>query len=258
MGVVRIERIGTCAVWTMDRPQAKNALNRETVDELIVAADETSNDRALRAIVLTGAGDAFASGGDLRELRHATTREDAERFAAAGAELCAKLEALPVPVIAALPGPAFGGGAELAIACDLRIADQRARISFKQARLGVTPAWGSTARLVSLVGRGAAARLLYTAHELGAADAKACGLVDEVATDGTCVQVAIAWAQDIAQGSPNAVAGMKALVKLSTAPGEPLARDERRRFVDTWVSPDHAEAMTAYFARRAPVWTERG
>jgi enoyl-CoA hydratase len=252
--MLKTERVGACAIWTLARPQAKNALNQETMDLLLLATEDVAKDRTVRAVVLTGEGDAFASGGDLRELRTASSREDAERFAALGADLCAKLEALPVPVIAAIPGPAFGGGAELALACDMRIAENRARLSFKQVRMGVTTAWGTIARLVALVGRGTAARLLYTAHEIGAAPAKLCGLVDEVVDDGSSVELAIAWALDIAQGSPAAVAGMKDLLRVAHTPSAELARDERRHFVDTWSSADHAEAMAAYFARRAPVW----
>ena len=254
--MLRVERTGTCAVWTIDRPEAKNALNIETLDMLTLAAEDAAKDRTLRAIVLTGAGHAFASGGDLRELREARSAKDAERFAGIGADLCAKLEALEVPVIAAIPGVAFGGGAELALACDLRVCDMRAKISFKQVRMGVTTAWGTIPRLVSLVGRGAAARLLYTAHEVSAAEAKVTGLVDEMAADGTCVDIAIAWACDIAEGSPNAVAEMKALLRASPAASD-LRALERTRFVATWTSPDHLEAMEAYFARRAPVWRQR-
>jgi enoyl-CoA hydratase len=252
-----ITRDGACGVWTIDRPKAKNALDQATLNELLAAVDEAALDRTLRAVVLTGAGDAFVSGGDLRELRDATTNDDAERFSAAGADLCAKLEALAAPVIAALPGPAFGGGAELAVACDMRIADARARISFKQVRLGVTTAWGTIPRLVALVGRGAAARLLYTAREMSAADAKACGFVDEVVPDGSCLETALAWAQEISLGSPEAIAQMKALLRTACEAGPRIAADERRRFVDTWTGRDHTEAMDAYFARRPPVWTVR-
>ena len=255
--MLKIERVGSCAVWTIDRPAAKNALNLETIDLILLAAEEAANDRELRAVVLTGSGDAFASGGDLRELRTTTTREDADRFAAIGTEMCDRIALLPFPVIAALPGPAFGGGAELAVACDLRIADVRARVSFKQARMGVTTGLGGLARLASLVGRGIAARLLYTSYEMGAAEAKLCGLVDEVVPNGACVELALAWALDVAQGSPTAVAHLKALVRAAYDAPATLPAEERRRFLDTWVSADHEEAMNAYFARRAPKWGPR-
>lgn len=254
---LKIERIDRTLVWTIDRPEAKNALNRETMALLLQAAEDARRDPTLRAVVITGAGDAFVSGGDLRELRDATTEAQATAFSEAGAELCARLEALPVPVIAALPGPALGGGAELALACDLRVADARATMSFRQVRMGVTTAWGTVARLVALVGRSTAARLLYTSHDLSAADAKVAGLVDEVVANGSCTEVAIAWALDATQGSPAAIASMKALLRTACAPSDALAAEERRRFVETWTGPDHAEAMSAYFERRPPKWRER-
>jgi enoyl-CoA hydratase len=254
--VLRVERVDACAVWTIDRPQAKNALDFATFDALRRAAEAAAADASLRAVVLTGAGDTFVSGGDLRELKDALSAEDGERLAELGSDLMLKLEALPVPVIAALPGPAIGGGAELAVACDLRVADARARVSFKQVRMGVTTAWGTIARLTALVGRGTAARLLYTAHDVGAADAKGLGLVDEVAPDGTCREVALAWARDIALASPAAVAGMKTLLAHAARAPDTIAVEERRRFVATWAGADHAEAVNAYFARRAPAWSK--
>ncbi len=251
--MLRIERVGTADVWTIDRPEAKNALDRKTVEALLGALAHARTDSSLRAVVLTGAGGAFVSGGDLRELRDRNSRADAEEFAAAGAELCAGLEGLRVPVLAAIAGPALGGGAELAVACDLRVGDPTARIAFKQVRMGVTTAWGTMARLVTLVGASGAARLLYTAHDVTADTAMALGLLDAVSLPGEAVTFALAWAAEIAQGSPAAVADMKALVRAARTAGE-VAGMERERFVATWTGPDHAEAMEAYFARRAPAW----
>jgi enoyl-CoA hydratase/carnithine racemase len=170
--------------------------------------------------------------------------------------VCDGLAALDVPVIAAIPGPAIGGGAELAVACDLRIAELRAKICFKHVRMGVTLSWGTLPRLVSLVGRSRAARLLYTAHEMTAADAQAIGLVDQLSDNGGSVAAAVAWGMDIAQGSPRAVAEMKALLRAAAA-NESLRAIERERFIATWTSADHAEAVDAYFASRAPVWKGR-
>lgn len=255
--MLRVERDGNIGIWTIDRPQARNALNREVIEGLGRAVGEAERDRTLRAIVLTGAETAFASGGDLRELREATSEAEARSFADAGEEICARIAALEIPVIAALPGVAFGGGAELALACDLRIADRSARISFKQVRLGVTTAWGTIPRLVSVVGHSTAARLLYTAHELTAAEALSLRLVDELAEDGGCVALAVSWGKEIAGGSPSAVARMKALLRSARALSPELGTSEREHFVATWTSADHAEAVEAYFARRPPVWQTR-
>jgi enoyl-CoA hydratase len=255
--MLRVEHDGAIATWTLDRPEAKNALASGLIDALLRALDDARNDRSLRVVILTGAGDAFASGGDLRELHGKTTEAEATRFAAAGEAICQRLGELDVPVIAALSGVAFGGGAELACACDLRIADETARISFKQVRMGITTAWGTIPRLVSIVGHGSAARLLYTAHEVTAEEARAIGLVDHVCARGTAPAIARAWALDIVAGSGRAVAEMKAILRASrTASPAAIAKDERARFVATWSGADHAEAMDAYFARRPPKWTD--
>jgi enoyl-CoA hydratase len=258
--VLRIAREGehgTIAVWTIDRPEAKNALDSATMDALSRAIADASNDAALRAIVLTGAGDVFVSGGDLRELRGKSTRADAEMLADTGRALTDALAALDVPVIAALGGAAIGGGAELAVACDLRVADERATVAFKQTRMGVTTAWGTLPRLVSLVGTSRAARLLYTAASVSASDALAMGLVDHVGRNGACVEVALEWAREIAASAPRAVAGVKAVMRAAALAHEATRAAERAAFVETWASGDHDEAVEAFFARRAPKWSGR-
>jgi enoyl-CoA hydratase len=255
--MLKVERDGGVLVWTIKHPTTKNALDRDTMDHLLVEVTAAAQDKTLRAIVLTGHGDTFVSGGNLNELKDASGERDAEQLSDVGYEVCTSLEQLGVPVIAALPGAAIGGGAELALACDMRIADERARISFKQARLGVTPAWGSVPRLVATVGASAAARLLFTAHEIPAAEAKAMGLVDEVSPDGTCLHFAMRWANDVCRGSPRAIALAKALLREARQTSPDLRALERERFVATWTGPDHAEAMAAFFEKRAPVWNPR-
>ena len=124
--------------------------------------------------------------------------------------------------------------------------------------MGATTAWGSLPRLVALVGPSAAARILYTAQELGAADARACGLVDFVAENGHGVATAHAWCADIAAGAPNAIAEMKTLLRAAGAGFYAHMRTlERDAFIRTWSSPEHAEAMTAYFERRPSNWPPR-
>lgn len=253
--MLHVEREGAVIVWTIDRPEAKNALDHATLNALTAAVKDAGRDRTARAAVLTGAGEAFVSGGDLRELRDKNTPHDAERFSELGFELCRAMAGLPFPIVCALPGPAIGGGAELALACDLRVADARARIAFKQVRMGVTTAWGTIPRLVAAVGAGTAARLLYAAHEVDAAEAKRIGLVEEVTDNGLARTTALAWASDIAQGSPQAIADMKRLVRETTA--RDVRALERQLFVETWSGSDHREAVEAYFARRPPVWGDR-
>jgi enoyl-CoA hydratase len=253
--VLHVERQDGVVVWTIDRPKAKNALDYAMLGGLLQAVRDAAADRELRAVVITGAGDTFVSGGDLRELRGQNEEADAARLSDAGHALTQAIGELPVPVIAALPGPAIGGGAELAIACDLRVADARARIGFKQVRMGVTTAWGSAPRLVALVGAGTAARLLLTAQEIAAAEAKALGLVDQVTEDGGCRAAALVLAAEIALASPTAVAETKRLVREASGDG---ARElERRAFIATWSGADHRDAVEAYFERRPARWQPR-
>lgn len=254
--MLRVERHDATVVWTIDRPEAKNALDHATFAALGEAIDRARQDASVRACVLTGAGDTFVSGGDLREMRDKTSPQEAEDFSELGFHLCRALGELPVPVLCAMPGHAIGGGAELALACDMRVADERAVLAFKQVHMGVTTAWGTVPRLLALVSAGSAARLLYTGASLTAAEANAIGLVDRVAPSGTAKDVTLAWAHDVAKASPTAVARMKLLVR------EALLADgvrslEKRLFVETWSGRDHAEAVEAYFERRAPRWHSR-
>jgi len=251
--VLRIERERNIVVWTLDRPEAKNALSSELLHKLGEAIESAGADPSVRAAIVTGSGGAFASGGDLRELRDKSTRADAALLTDGGEHVCRRIGELPFPVIAALTGVAFGGGAELALACDMRIAEDSVRICFKQVRMGATTAWGSLPRLFRLIGPSATARALFAAHELTAAEARAMGLVDFVAEDGAGVVTALAWCTDIAAGARGAIAETKALLQAANASFYAHTRAlEREAFIRTWSSAEHAEAIAAYFERRAP------
>jgi enoyl-CoA hydratase len=256
-GPLLVEQQGEVAVWTLNRPEAKNALDSATFAALGRAIAEAAASPGLRAVVLTGAGGTFASGGDLRELRAALGPEDAVRLADAGRAVCDGLGALAVPVVAALPGPAIGGGAELAMACDLRVADPRASLCFKHARMGVTSAWGVLPKLAAVVGHATASRLLLTAQPLDAPEALRVGLLDAVAAEGECVSLAVQWALDVARGAPGATRELKALLRETLPGAAELRASERARFVATWTSHDHREAVEAYFEGRPPVWRGR-
>lgn len=255
--MLRVEREGNVVIWTIDRPEAKNALDHATIAALADALDEANRDPSVSAAVITGAGHTFVSGGDLRELRGRNSPQDAERFSELGWHLCRAIGEVPFPVIAALSGPAIGGGAELALACDMRVADMRAKISFKQVRMGVTTGWGTVPRLLALVSAGMVARLLYSGHEISAAEAKLLGLVEDVTENGLALTTALAWASDIAQGSPHAIAEMKRLVREAASASPEVRALEKQLFTETWSGADHHEAVEAYFERRAPRWSAR-
>lgn len=256
---LRVELRDDIALWTIDRPEARNAVDEAVIAGLERALDEAEQTPELRAIVLTGSGNAaFVSGADLKLMRDAAPERRAENDARMLRSL-ERLEALPLPVFCALNGPVIGGGCEIALACDLRIAEPHASLTFKHAAMGVSPGWGGLARLCALVGYSTAARMLFTATPLSAEDALRVGLVDEVVAEGSALQHALALAEAVRQVSPSAVAGTKDLLKLAyrRGPGEAMAA-ERRLFLERAGSADHAEALAAFFERRRPRFRRRG
>jgi enoyl-CoA hydratase len=166
------------AVLTIDRPHARNAIALDTMEQLEKALDAAAGARAL---VITGAGDrAFVSGGDLKELSALRTEEDASAMAKRMRSICDQLAGFPAPVIAALNGHAFGGGAEVAVAADIRVAADDIKIGFNQVELEIMPAWGGAERLAALVGKGRALLLAGSGTTLSAVEAERIGLVDLV------------------------------------------------------------------------------
>lgn len=248
---LRIEpdRDGAVERWTVDRPRAKNALSARTMAALRDALDGlVGRSPGPRAIVLTGARGVFVSGGDLVELRGKSTATDAENLSKAGFDLLAKIEAAAIPVIAALDGAALGGGAELALACDLRIASRSAVFGFRQVRMAVCTAWGTTARLVATVGPSRAFSLLATGRDVPAEEALRLGLVDEIADDPALRATEIAKA--IAAHDPGAVAANKALVvRARRSLVNELRSDELALFKKTWSSQAHDDAVERFFER---------
>ncbi len=177
---VRLDRDGLVTVLTIDRPEARNAIARATMQELAGAISEVEASPA-RVLVVTGAGNrVFVAGGDLKELASIRTHEEATAMADTMRRVLDRLATLPVPVVAAVNGDAYGGGAEVAVACDIRIAADDVRCAFNQVALGIMPAWGGIERLTALLGRGRALALMTTGRVLDAEAALALGLFDEV------------------------------------------------------------------------------
>jgi enoyl-CoA hydratase len=166
------------AVLTIDRAHARNAISLDTMEQLEKALDAAAGARTL---VIKGAGDrAFVSGGDLKELSALRTEEDASAMAKRMRSICDQLASFPAPVIAALNGHAFGGGAEVAVAADIRVAADDIKIAFNQVDLEIMPAWGGAERLAALVGKGRALLLAGSGRTLNAVEAERIGLVDLV------------------------------------------------------------------------------
>lgn len=179
--MVELELDDGLAVITINRPHARNAIAPATMDELEKALVAAASDVTVRALVIRGAGDrAFISGGDLKALNEIRTEDAAVAMALRMRGICDRIADFPGPVVAALNGHALGGGAEVAVAADIRIAADDVKIGFNQARLAIMPAWGGAERLAALVGRSQALLLAGTGVVLDAAEARGLGLVDEV------------------------------------------------------------------------------
>lgn len=246
---VRSEARGPVTVLTVDRPETRNAVDPAVHDGLAAALDAAMGSGA-RALVLTGAGGTFISGGDLKLIR-ARPFDETLTLSQRMTALLDRFEALPIPVFAAIEGYAFGGGVEVALACDYRVAAPSAKLSFRQAAMGLTTGWGATTRLSRIVPRGVATRLLMTAEVLEAEAAAALGLVEEVADDP--LARCLALAESVAAQSPQAVTAFKALLREAYADAPSRAK-EWEVFQTLWGAADHAEALEAFFGRRAPRW----
>ncbi|MFD3582500.1 enoyl-CoA hydratase/isomerase family protein [Streptomyces sp. NPDC058683] len=220
------------AVLTIDRPHARNAISLATMDELDKALDAAAGARAL---VIRGAGDrAFVSGGDLKELAAVRTEDQAAAMARRMRGVCDRIAGFPAPVVAALNGHALGGGAEVAVAADIRVAADGIRIGFNQVTLAIMPAWGGAERLAALVGRGRALMLAGTGAVLNAAEAQRLGLVERVVPRATFEAEWRSLARSLATGP---AAEIKRVVGGGTSADEAV-----RAFARLWAADAHWEA----------------
>ncbi|MCJ7689702.1 MAG: short-chain-enoyl-CoA hydratase [Clostridiaceae bacterium] len=192
------------AVIAISRPKALNALNIETLKELDLVIDEVAKDDKIYVVILTGEGKAFVAGADIAELKDFDVME-ARKFSNLGSKIFRKLETLEKPVIAAVNGFALGGGCELSMACDIRIASSKAKFSQPEVTLGVMPGFGGTQRLARLVGMGMAKQLIYTGDMIDAQEALRIGLVNKIVEPEKLIQEVKLLAKRIADNAPIAV-----------------------------------------------------
>lgn len=238
---------------TFNRPHALNALNLRAMDSFARAVDVLAADDALRAVILTGAGtDAFCSGGDLYELAERPAESDAREFITLMGDALLRLERLPVPVIAAMNGYALGGGSEIALACDLRIADATIRMGFVQIRLALTPGWGAGQRLLRTVGYARAMEILLVGKPMNADELRARGLVNQIVPEGEALAHAHQFAERIAAHPPETVRAVKALLQAGlTHNYDDALAIERDLFPPLWASPAHLDAVEAFIQKSA-------
>jgi enoyl-CoA hydratase len=252
-----VERVGRVAIVTINREDKRNALNVAVRMDLIAALDAFRADSDVRVVVITGAGQkAFIAGADINEFAQRTPLE--QRQAMSGRIVFEEVADLPKPTIAMINGFALGGGCELALACDIRIAATSARLGQPEVKLGIIPGGGGTQRLTRLVGSGQAYRLIYSGEPIGAEEALRIGLVDIVVDDAQLREHTMQLAKTIAAHSPIALHLAKNAVR---AAQEALLsaglRYERELFITAFSSEDKREGIAAFLEKRPPEFRGR-
>lgn len=239
------------ATLSINRPRSRNALALQTMAELDEALHEVQRKRA-RLLVIRGVGNqAFCAGGDLRELDHMRSEADAASMARRMRSTLDRIPQMSIPVVAGVNGDALGGGAELAIACDFRIAAAHARIGFSQVTLGLIPAWGASERLAALVGRGRALHLLLSGQAIDSDEALRVGLVEEVVPSERFDDRLAELTRFIAAAPVAAVAGIKRSVDAVRPQRNPeVANATIETFARTWGHPAHWKAVEKMEKRR--------
>ena len=255
-GPVLLTREGAIAVVTVNRPEARNALDGETVDALIAVFSGIEADPDLRCAILTGAGEkAFVAGADIKAMADLDAA-GARAFAERGHRLGETLEASRVPVIAAVNGWALGAGCELALACDFIYAARTARLGFPEVGLGVIPGFGGTQRLSRRVGVARARELITSGVVIDAAEAARIGLANAVTEASGLMARSRATAAEIAAKAPRAVAAAKRALRAGDdVPMREALSEERRLFSELFSTQDQKEGMHAFLEKRKPVWT---
>lgn len=249
---VRVERNGRVLRITLNRPEKHNPLSRAVLARLRAIFEEHRDDPTLACVIVTGAGDRyFAAGGDLRDLAEVRAEADVRRMATEARSALDAVRSFPLPVLALLNGDAIGGGAELAVACDLRLMREGTHIGYVHGRLAITSAWGGGADLCALVGPARALRMTARCEPVPAATAVAWGLADAVASAEALEAALEEFIAPMLTQTSTALRGGKAQA-LAARRGDPF--DARRAveedyFVATWIHPDHWAAVDRILSR---------
>jgi len=250
------ERSGAVMTLRLNRPQKLNALNPEMGQALVHAILRASDDKEVRAVVVTGAGRAFCAGGDLELLRDVRKRKasrELEGLLTAGKELCLAIATMTKPVIAAVNGPAAGGGMNIALACDMRIASDQAKFAESFANVGLYPDFGGTYFLPRIVGLALAAELFYTAETLTAEDALRLGIVNRVFPADQFEGEVRELAESLAAGPPIALRDAKRTILADDRKTlEDKLNQEIRLQIHCFESEDCLEGLNAFFEKRKP------
>jgi enoyl-CoA hydratase len=251
---VRLDHDGHVSTLTVARPDRMNALDAEVLAEIGGAVDEVDARADARCLLVTGEGKAFVAGADIAAMRDMSV-EEARAFAQRGHDVFSALEALRLPVIAAVHGFALGGGCELALACDFIYASEKAKFGQPEVKLGVIPGFGGTQRLARRVGLGVARELVYSGAMIDAAEALRIGLANRVVPPDALMAVARETAEAIAKAGPVAVASAKRVMREGVdGPLHVGNALEVSAFAELFDTADRSEGMAAFLDKRAPTF----
>jgi enoyl-CoA hydratase/carnithine racemase len=251
METITQERFGAVTVLTLNRPERMNALSKPLLQELDDTLTSLGDDPQTRVVVLTGAGPkAFSAGADINEQRDFSP-EDAYAHMRWGQAIFDRIETFAKPTIAAVNGVAFGGGLELALACDLRVVADTARLGLPEITLGSFPGWGGTQRLPALIGASRAMRMMFVGDPVSAQWALEAGLANDVVEADALLDRTLALADSIARHAGEALAELKYVVRTGLREGRAAGLEAEARGVGAlWGSPAQKAAQEAFFARR--------
>lgn len=256
MSMVKLEKLENIGIIRIDRPEAMNSLNEQVLTELDAQIQEVESDPRIKVIIITGEGRVFVAGADIAAM-HGLDEKAGYAFGRLGQKVLRRLETMDKTVIAAVNGFALGGGCELAMACDIRIAGEKAKFGQPEVTLGITPGYSGTQRLPRLVGKAKAMELILTGGIITAEAAAAIGLVNKVVPQDSLMEEALAMAGKIAGNAPLAVAYAKRAIRegLETPDMDCAIQVEAELFGKCFATEDQKEGMRAFLEKRKPEFT---
>ena len=250
MALVEVTKQGHVGIVTMNRPEALNALSSAVFADLSKALDQVERDEEVYVVIITGAGRAFVAGADIGEMAHMNVEEGLS-FSELGNSLLMRVDMFPKPTIAAVNGFALGGGCELSLACDIRIASEKAKFGQPEVGLGIIPGFGGTQRMARIIGTGPAMELIFTADTIDAKQAEKIGMVNHVVPAEELMDAAIAMAEKIASKAQVAIRTSKMALRrgidcdINTA-----VTYEALAFATCFGTEDQKDAMKAFVEKR--------
>lgn len=253
--LVLVEHRGRVAVLQLNRPEALNALSPEMMELLLAELVALDGDVGVGAVVIAGHDRAFVAGADIKSMQH---RSLADVLAAPSSRFWFRLSQIEVPLVAAVSGPALGGGCELALACDLVVASETAVFSQAEIKVGILPGGGGSQRLARTIGKHKAMEMILTGRRVTATEAELLGFVNRVVQPDRWREAAIELAAEVAAGPPIASRlAKKAVLSAEEGPLSSAMQAERRLMELAFATEDRVEGMTAFVERRAPEWKGR-